>query len=211
MLECLRGGHCDLVVGSRDVPGGGIGDLSGGRVQISDMATRLGRLVYRSELADPMSGLFMLRRELLEHTVRRLSRQGFKLLLDILASSQRSVSIKELPYRFRQRRRSECKLDSPVWEFMKLIADESIGHLIPVRFALFALIGGLGLMVHLAALWTSLEVVGVLLSDLFGEFVKGVRWSTLLPNRERIWLEYAFLRTCLALVEVGLERSVSDC
>jgi dolichol-phosphate mannosyltransferase len=160
MLECLRGGDCDLVVGSRYVAGGGLGDLSAGRAQISGMATRLSRLVYRSELADPMSGFFMLRRELLEDTVRRLSGQGFKILLDILASSPRAVRITELPYTFRQRRHGESKLDTLVaWEYMMLIADKSIGHLIPVRFALFALIGGLGLVVHLAVLWTSLKVV----------------------------------------------------
>jgi dolichol-phosphate mannosyltransferase len=160
MLECLRGGDCDLVVGSRYVTGGGLGDLSAGRAQISGMATRLSRLVYRSELADPMSGFFMLRRELLEDTVRRMSGQGFKILLDILASSPRSVRVKELPYTFRQRRHGESKLDTLVaWEFMMLIADKSIGHLVPVRFALFALIGGLGLVVHLSVLWTSLKVV----------------------------------------------------
>ena len=160
MLQCLRGGDCDLVVGSRYAVGGGLGDLSAGRAQISGMATRLSRLVYRSELADPMSGFFMLRRALLEDTVRRLSGQGFKILLDILASSPRPVRIKELPYTFRQRRHGESKLDTLVaWEFMMLIADKSIGHLVPVRFALFALIGGLGLVVHLAVLWTSFEVV----------------------------------------------------
>jgi dolichol-phosphate mannosyltransferase len=159
MLESLRGGDCDLVVGSRYVTGGGLGDLSAGRAQISGVATRLSRLVYRSELADPMSGFFMLRRELLEETVRRLSGQGFKILLDILASAPQPVRIKELPYTFRQRRHGESKLDTLVaWEFMMLIADKSIGHLIPVRFALFALIGGLGLVVHLAVLWTSLKV-----------------------------------------------------
>jgi dolichol-phosphate mannosyltransferase len=159
MLESLRGGDCDLVVGSRYVTGGGLGDLSAGRAQISGVATRLSRLVYRSELADPMSGFFMLRRELLEETVRRLSGQGFKILLDILASAPQPVRIKELPYTFRQRRHGESKLDTLVaWEFMMLIADKSIGHLIPVRFALFALIGGLGLVVHLAVLWTSLKI-----------------------------------------------------
>jgi dolichol-phosphate mannosyltransferase len=160
MLQCLRGGDCDLVVGSRYVVGGGLGDLSAGRAQISGMATRLSRLVYRSQLADPMSGFFMMRRELLEGTVRRLSGQGFKILLDILASSPQSVRIKELPYTFRQRRHGESKLDTLVaWEFMMLIADKWIGHLVPVRFALFALIGGLGLVVHLVVLWTSLKIV----------------------------------------------------
>jgi dolichol-phosphate mannosyltransferase len=159
MLECLRGGNCDLVVGSRHVPGGGLGDLSVGRGEITDTAARLSGLVYRAVLADPMSGFLMLRRELLEDTVRQLSGQGFRILLNILASPPRSVRIKEFPYAFRQRRHGESKLDTPMaWGFMMLIADNSIGHRVPVRFALFALIGGLGLMVHLAVPWTSLKV-----------------------------------------------------
>jgi dolichol-phosphate mannosyltransferase len=40
-----------------------------------------------------------------------------------------------------------------------LLADKTIGHLVPVRFAPFPLIGMLGLIVHLAVLWTSLHVL----------------------------------------------------
>ena len=41
-----------------------------------------------------------------------------------------------------------------------LLADKLVGHIIPVRFALFGLIGGPGLLVHLAALWISLDLLG---------------------------------------------------
>ncbi len=33
-----------------------------------------------------------------------------------------------------------------------LLADKTIGHIIPVRFLIFSLIGGLGVLVHMAAL-----------------------------------------------------------
>jgi len=42
-----------------------------------------------------------------------------------------------------------------------LLADKLIGQLVPVRFALFAMIGGLGLLVHLATLWISLNFIGL--------------------------------------------------
>jgi dolichol-phosphate mannosyltransferase len=62
-----------------------------------------------------------------------------------------------LPYEFRQRRHGESKLDSMVvWEFGMLIADKLVGHIVPVRFALFAFIGCIGLVVHLIVLWTTL-------------------------------------------------------
>jgi dolichol-phosphate mannosyltransferase len=47
------------------------------------------------------------------------------------------------------------------WEFGMLLADKLIGPIVPVRFALFAMIGAFGLLVHLAMLWISLRLVGL--------------------------------------------------
>jgi dolichol-phosphate mannosyltransferase len=128
---------------------------------MSAFATRLSRIICKAEIADPMSGFFMLRRDVLEGALRRLSGQGFKILLDILASSPRSLRIRELPYNFRERQHGESKLDTLVaWEYMMLIADKLIGHIIPVRFALFAFVGGIGLFIHMSVLWWGLTVAG---------------------------------------------------
>jgi dolichol-phosphate mannosyltransferase len=159
MLEALKREHCDLVVGSRYVAGGGVGEWDARRAGISSLATRLSRIICKAEIADPMSGFFMLRREVFERAVRRLSGQGFKILLDILASSPSPLRLKELPFQFRQRRFGDSKLDTLVaWEFGMLLADKLVGHIVPVRFALFAFIGGLGLAVHLAVLRAALAV-----------------------------------------------------
>ncbi|MGO8919235.1 MAG: glycosyltransferase [Stellaceae bacterium] len=153
MLDTLKCETCDLVVGSRYVPGGGVGDWDDRRAGISSVATWLSRLVCRTDVADPMSGFFMMRREVFDRAVRRLSGQGFKILLDLLASSPGQLRLKELPYEFRQRRHGTSKLDTLVaWEFGMLLADKLVGHLLPVRFALFAVIGAIGLGVHLAVL-----------------------------------------------------------
>lgn len=162
MLRALKREPCDLVVGSRYIAGGGIGDWSASRAGMSSLATRLSRIICKNDIADPMSGFFMTRREVFEGAVRSLSGQGFKILLDLLASSPTPVRVKELPYTFRQRRHGESKLDSMVvWEFGMLLADKLVGHLVPVRFALFAFIGVLGLGVHLTVLRTALAVPGV--------------------------------------------------
>jgi len=161
MLAILKSEPIDLVVGSRYIAGGGIGRWHGGRAKLSVFATHLSRIVCKAEIADPMSGFFMLRREALEGALRRLSGQGFKILLDILASSPRPLRFKELPYVFRERQRGESKLDAlATWEFVMLIADKLIGHIVPVRFALFAFVGGIGLVVHMSTLWFALTVAG---------------------------------------------------
>jgi len=162
MLRTLESGAAELVVGSRYAAGGGFGDWSRGRARLSGLGTRLARLVCKAEVADLLSGFFMCRREVFEQALRRMSGQGFKVLLDLLASSREPVRVRELPYSFRQRQHGESKLDTMIaWEFGMLLADKLIGHIVPVRFALFAMIGAFGLLVHLATLWISLHLVGL--------------------------------------------------
>jgi dolichol-phosphate mannosyltransferase len=162
MLEMLKSSALDIVIGSRYAAGGGVGAWDLSRARISDLATRLSRLVVKAELSDPMSGFFMIRRPVFEAALRDLSGQGFKILIDLFASSPRPLAFAELPYQFRLRRHGESKLDTLVaWEYLQLLLDKLIGHLVPVRFALFAMIGGLGLVVHLAVLGLVLKFLGV--------------------------------------------------
>ena len=159
MFEQLKQERCDLVVGSRYVDGGSIGGWDSKRATISAFANWLSRVVCKVEIADPMSGFFMLKRSAFEAAVRKMSGQGFKILLDLVASSPQPLAVKEVPYTFGQRQFGESKLDTMVaWEFAMLIVDKLVGHIVPVRFALFALIGGLGVLVHFATLWYAFKI-----------------------------------------------------
>jgi dolichol-phosphate mannosyltransferase len=186
MLETLKREPVDVVVGSRYVSGGGIGDLSQRRAEISSLATRLSRIICKTAIADPMSGFFMMRRPVFENAVRGLSGQGFKILLDLLASSPEPVRLKELPYQFRRRRHGTSKLDTLVaWEFGMLIADKMVGHLVPVRFALFAFIGAIGLAVHLAVLRLALTMPTL-------DFTEGQAIATMVAMTSNFFLNNLF-------------------
>ncbi|MBL0090012.1 MAG: glycosyltransferase family 2 protein [Ideonella sp.] len=153
MLASLKQEDLDIVVGSRYVDGGGLGQWDESRAAISRFATRLSHMVVPPELKDPMSGFFMLRREVLHQCVRRLSALGFKILVDFFASSEQPLRFKELPYTFRNRIAGESKLDNQVaWDYGMLLLDKMIGHIVPARFVAFALIGGFGVLVHMAVL-----------------------------------------------------------
>ncbi|HUZ75756.1 MAG TPA: glycosyltransferase family 2 protein [Stellaceae bacterium] len=153
MLAALKAEGLDIVVGSRYVAGGALGDWDKSRVAISGFATRLARLVVAAELTDPMSGFFVMTRPAFDSAVRRLSAQGFKILLDLFASTPTPYRFKELPYQFRQRIHGESKLDTlVVWEYLMLLLDKLIGHLVPVRFVLFGVVGTSGVVVHLTTL-----------------------------------------------------------
>jgi dolichol-phosphate mannosyltransferase len=164
MLEVLRRGRADVVVASRYLDGPEVPGWAEDRRLASRFATRLVAGLPRLRgLSDPLSGFFMLRREAFEATVRDLSAIGFKLLLDILLSAPEPLRVVELPYRFRERREGRSKLDARVVvEFVTLLLDKLVGAWIPARFLIFAAVGGLGVLVHLATLalfhrWGGLE------------------------------------------------------
>ena len=122
----------DIVIGSRFVNGGGLGDWDKERVAMSAFATKVSRLITPASLSDPMSGFFMVTREAFDGAVRDLSGAGFKILLDIFASSRKPLEFSELPYVFSLRQHGESKLDTMVlWEYLMLILDKTIGKVIP--------------------------------------------------------------------------------
>jgi dolichol-phosphate mannosyltransferase len=153
MLAELKRGDTDMVVGSRYAPGGGTGDWGAARVRLSKFGVRLSRMLVPDTLTDPLSGFFMLRRPVFERAVRKLSNIGTKILMDLFASSPEPLRFKELPYSFRLRYAGSSKLDSlTAWEYVMLLLDKMFGHILPVRFVAFCIVGALGVAVHLTIL-----------------------------------------------------------
>ena len=160
MIRQLRASDLDVVVGSRYVAGGALNEWDSTRKQMSRFATSLAAGLVPRDLRDPMSGYFVVRSELLRSIVPRLSGYGYKILLDLFASSPRPLRFVEVPYSFRSRRHGESKLDSlVVWEYLMLLVDKQIGSVVSPRFLFFGLVGGSGVAVHYAVL-SLLYVVG---------------------------------------------------
>lgn len=155
MYEKLVGTGADIVVGTRYAEGGGIGEWDATRARMSDFATRMACVLVGNQTTDPMSGFFMVRREVFASVIYDLSQQGYKILLDIISSSSTPLRIEEVAYVFRTRQAGESKISIMVLaEFLFLIIEKLTHGLIPPRFALFSIVGGFGLGVHLAVLNT---------------------------------------------------------
>ena len=153
MYQRIRAGGYDLIVGSRNIEGGSMGEFAKERAALSGLASRLSRMVLKCNLSDPMSGFFIVRRQFLEEVAGELSGVGFKILVDMVASARRPVRIAEVPYTFRTRQQGDSKLDVNVGlEYLELLLDKMFGHVIPIRFVVFVGVGALGLLVHLATL-----------------------------------------------------------
>lgn len=153
MLAAVRQG-ADIAVGSRHVEGGAATGLSSPwRVKLSETGIRIAQIVTRTPISDPMSGFFLLRRDMFEDLAGRLTGQGFKILLDLILASPRRLNIVEIPYKFRPRLAGESKLDVLVLaQFVGLILDKALHGMLPLRFISFALVGVIGVAVNLIVL-----------------------------------------------------------
>jgi len=159
----------DIVVGTRYAGSGSTGaGLSARREAGSRLASKLAAALTGTKLSDPMSGFFLLRRDVFDEVAPTLSRDGFKILLDIIVSatrfrkrSARALAIGEVPYTFRARHAGTSKM-SPliVIQFLGLLLSKLTGGLLPTSFLLFGMVGGTGVFVHLAVLWLTHELFG---------------------------------------------------
>lgn len=159
MFALLQVGEADLVVGSRYIEGGSADSFNKQRASASVLATEVAKRVLRVQVADPMSGFFMIRRDCFEELAPQLSTQGFKILLDIVATARGNLRIKEIPYSFGSRLHGESKLDSMVaLDFLGLVLAKLTHDVVSLRFLLFAMVGSIGLLVHFIALYMALKV-----------------------------------------------------
>ncbi|MCK1744898.1 glycosyltransferase family 2 protein [Bradyrhizobium sp. 139] len=159
MLLLLASEQAELVVGSRYIEGYKSEGFNSQRAGASALATEVAKKMLRVEIADPMSGFFMVRRDRFEQLAPKLSVHGFKILLDLVASANGSLRAVEIPYTFGERQHGESKLDSMVaLDFLGLLLAKFTNDAVSLRFLLFAMVGGIGLVVHLTTLFIALQL-----------------------------------------------------
>ena len=105
LVAALQDG-ADIAVASRNIKGGGVDNWSFSRKLISKGATLMARPLV--DVKDPMSGCFMLKKEILQDV--SLDCLGYKILLEILTKVN-GVKTIEVPYIFRSRQNGNSKLN----------------------------------------------------------------------------------------------------
>ncbi|MEM2005987.1 MAG: glycosyltransferase family 2 protein [Zestosphaera sp.] len=135
---------CDLVIASRYVEGGGAEGFTFARRVISLGATYLARILipHAKGVRDPMSGFFLVRRELLKD-LKPVMPKGYKVLLEVLAHRE-GLKICEIPYTFCSRVRGASKLSRR--EILNYI--KQLLMLMPDYYK-FAVVGASGVAVNL--------------------------------------------------------------
>ena len=155
LLENVRSG-ADVVIASRYVEGGGSEGWSASRKIISKGSKLLAQVLLPSArgIKDPLSGFFLLRREVIDGV--ELSPTGYKILLEVLVKG-RASEIAEVPYIFRVRERGTSNLTGGegIRYLKHLYRLEGLHGLI--RFIKFCLVGLSGVLVNEGLLWLLTE------------------------------------------------------
>ena len=161
LYRAIADGDHELAIGTRYAANGSTGEWAEDRLKISRFATALASPIMKTRLSDPMSGFFAVRRDVLLEAAPKLSTVGYKILLDLVASHPRRLKVAEVGYTFGARVAGDSKLDEMVaLEYLELLLDKAIGRFVPVKLVQFGAIGMLGVGVHLALLYLSLNQVG---------------------------------------------------
>lgn len=109
ILEEMRRGEADLVMGSRFVQGSTIEGLGHSRTVVSKTVIEFAHLMLgpaMPRLKDPMTGLFAVKRELVD--LEKLRPRGYKILLEAIVRCG-IRRIRELPFEFRSRKGGTSK------------------------------------------------------------------------------------------------------
>jgi dolichol-phosphate mannosyltransferase len=188
MLAALKEGEAQICVASRFAEGASTADWDEPeRERLSGFANAIARRITGVELTDPMSGYFMLPTATARALVPRLSGIGFKILLDLLATADSPMTVKEFPLNFSKRREGESKLDRAVlFDFLAGLYDKTLGRVIPTRFALFGTVGALGVVVHYAVLGALLAVAAAFWQAQLAAVITAMSFNFWLNN----WLTY---------------------
>ncbi|MEA2930116.1 MAG: dolichol-phosphate mannosyltransferase [Hyphomicrobiales bacterium] len=146
MLAPLRRGEADLVVATRRHAGGGAF-----RRIIRAGLSAITRRALSTEMSDPASGVFMMRRDALETLTPSLSPLGHQVLLDLIATARGRLRIVEIAGDDDRQgaHKSELKL---ALELLALMLAKLSGDAVSIRFVLFCLVGLSGVGIHLAVL-----------------------------------------------------------
>lgn len=167
LLRAAMEGDADLVVGSRYTGDGDAAGLSSyGRSLVSQGSGRMAKTLFPRRLkqvTDPMSGLFLVRREALD--LDTFNPIGFKILLEI-AVRLAPLKVLEVPYVFAARHAGESK--TSIREGLRfarhLVRLKSSTAGMWLRMVGVGSVGVTGIAVNTAALWFFHEYAGLTLA-----------------------------------------------
>ena len=101
---------CDIVIGCRKLTNYKIANLNPIRFIFSKFLNYVFNFIFNHKISDPMSGFFLIKKEVYKNNKKKLILLGYKILIDIILSEQRKILIKEVKINFNMRDKGFSKM-----------------------------------------------------------------------------------------------------
>jgi dolichol-phosphate mannosyltransferase len=151
----------DLVVGSRYIDSNTVHSLSLFRTIVSRLGTFFAQILLGLKITDPLSGYFLVRREVFKKLSGEINSRGFKILLEILGRNS-NLKIKEIPYSFSERKKGSTKLTEEVAiDFLSELFSLRFKKKVSSRFVRYCLTGFSGVFINLIGQSLSHSAMGI--------------------------------------------------
>jgi dolichol-phosphate mannosyltransferase len=151
MIDAIK--EQDMVIGSRLAEDGSYGRMNFLRRVFSTCFATLIRFFLPVKINDPMSGFFILKRNVFTASKDNLNPQGFKLLTQFLSQNP-LISVSEIGYTFGKRKFGDTKFSlKQIRDYVWTLVDISLGRYFSIQFIKYGLIGSSGVIVNLFGQW----------------------------------------------------------
>ena len=151
----------DLVIGSRYTDSNTKNSLSFLRKILSKSGTFFARVLLGLKISDPLSGYFLVKRDVFKELSSDINAKGFKILLQIVGRNS-NLKIKEIPYSFSERKKGSTKLNEEVAiDFLSELFSLRFKKKVSSRFVRYSITGLSGVFINLFGQSISHIILGV--------------------------------------------------
>lgn len=110
LISKFKKTNCDIVIGSRKLINYKKANLNPLRFIFSKLLNYIFNLIFDKKMIDPMSGFFLIKKSVFKNAEKKLILLGYKILIDIVLSSNKNLIIKEVIINFRIRDKGFSKM-----------------------------------------------------------------------------------------------------
>ena len=110
LIKIYETTNCDLVIGSRELINYRKANLNPIRYIFSKFLNQIFNLIFHKNIADPMSGFFLIKKKIYKKVRKNLILLGYKILIDIILSSDKKILINEVKISFNVRDQGFSKM-----------------------------------------------------------------------------------------------------
>ena len=185
MIAPIRAGEADIVSAARRLDEGiDAAALGPFRLGLSKIGNRLSRFVLGRDIADPLTGFFVIRRDAFLRAAPRAARSRLQAAARHPVVGPRRSGTARCRSISAQRLHGESKLNSFVaWQFATYLMSKLTRGIVPASLISFLIVGGSGVFVHLAVLYAALSATGQFALSQTAAALAAVTSNFLLNNR----------------------------